>query len=139
VLQQLAPKYISTGKAKFVYHDYPAIGQESVWAAEAALCAGDQNKFWAYGINLFDHQGGENSGVFSISNLKQFAAQLGLNTSTFNSCIDSGKYAAEVQQELNAGIQRGVSGTPTFIINGQIYPGVMTADQMSTLIDRAAQ
>ncbi len=136
-MQQLAPKYIPTGKAKFVYHNYAVIGQESQWAAQAALCAADQNKFWVYGITLFDHQGGENSGALAISNLKDFAAQLGLNTTTFNACLDSGKYAAQVNQELTAGEQRGVRATPTFFINGKMYEGVLSADQMSSLIDSA--
>ncbi len=138
MLQQIAPQYISTGKAKFVYHNYAVIGQESTWAAEAALCAADQNKFWAYNITLFDHQGGENSGAFTKDNLKQFAAQLGLDTGTFNTCLDSDKYATEVQQELTQGQQRGVAATPTFFINGKMYEGVLQADQMSSLIDAAA-
>ena len=137
MLQQLAPKYITTGKTKFVYHNYPVIGQESLWAAQAALCAADQNKFWAYGINLFDHQSGENSGVFAIAALKQFAVQLGLNTTTFDACLDGGKYSTQVQQELTAGEQRGVQATPTFFVNGKMYEGVLSADQLSGLIDAA--
>ncbi len=137
MLQQLAPKYITTGKAKFVYHNYAVIGPESLSAAQAALCAADQNKFWAYGINLFEHQTAENSGAFAVPNLKQFAVQLGLNAGTFNSCLDSGKYANQVQQELSAGEQRGVRATPTFFINGQMHEGVLTADELSSLIDAA--
>jgi protein-disulfide isomerase len=138
VLQQIAPGYISSGKAKFVYHNYAVIGQESVWAAQAAECAGDQNKFWLYAVTLFEHQGGENTGAFTQSNLKQLAGQLGLNTTTFNSCLDSGKYQASVQQQLAQGQQRGVRATPTFFINGKMYEGVLPADQLSSLIDAAA-
>ena len=137
MLQQLAPKYIATGKAKLVYHNYAVIGQESLWAAQAALCASDQNKFWAYAINLFDHQTSENSGTFAIANLEQFAAQLGLTTTTFNACLDSGKYSNQVQQDLTTGEQRGVQATPTFFINGQIHEGVLSLDDFSSLIDSA--
>ncbi len=137
MLQQLAPQYITSGKVKFVYHNFPVIGQESEWAAEAADCAADQNKFWMYATTLFAHQAGENSGVLVRDNLKQFAVQLGLDANTFNSCLDSGKYAASVQQELAQGQQRGVQVTPTFFINGQKHEGALPADQLSALINAA--
>jgi protein-disulfide isomerase len=135
VLQQLAPEYIDTGKARVIYRNFPIIGPDSEWAAQAAECAGDQNKFWAYADYLFAHQDGENSGALSPDNLKKFAVQLGLNSSTFNTCLDSGKYAAEVNQQKAEGEQRGVQATPTFFINGQRYEGALSAQQLAELIN----
>lgn len=135
MLQQLVPKYIDTGKAKVIYRNFIFIGTESEWAAQAAQCAGDQNKFWAYADSLFAHQAGENTGAFSRDNLKKIAAQVGLDASTFNACFDSGKYAAQVDQETSEGQQRGVQATPTFFINGQRYEGVLSFDQLASLID----
>jgi protein-disulfide isomerase len=135
VLQQLAPEYIDTGKARLIYRNFPIIGPDSEWAAQAAECAGDQDKFWAYANYLFVHQDGENSGALSPDNLKKFAVQLGLNSSTFNTCLDSGKYAAEVNQQKAEGEQRGVQATPTFFINGQRYEGALSAQQLAELID----
>jgi protein-disulfide isomerase len=135
VLQQFVPKYISAGQARLIYRNMPIIGPESEWAAEAAECAGDQGRFWMYGDYLFTHQGAENSGAFSRDNLKKFAAQLGLNTSAFNACLDSGKYVAQVQQQLSEGRQRGVNATPTFFINGQRFEGALSSNQLAALID----
>jgi protein-disulfide isomerase len=135
VLQQLAPKCIDTGDAKLIYQNYPIIGPESDTAAQAAECAGDQNKFWAYANYLFTHQTGENSGAFSPDNLKKFAAQLGLDQNTFNACLDSGKYAAAVKQQAAQGQQRGMSATPTLFINGKRYEGVLSYDEMAALIE----
>jgi protein-disulfide isomerase len=135
VLQQLAPEYIDTGKARLVYLNFPIIGPDSESAAQAAECAGDQDKFWAYANYLFAHQDGENSGALSPGNLKKFAIQLGLNSSTFNTCLDSGKYAAEVNQQKAEGEQHGVKATPTFFINGQRYEGALSAEQLAQLID----
>jgi protein-disulfide isomerase len=135
VLQQLVPKYIDTGKAKVIYRNFVFIGAESEWAAQAAQCAGEQNEFWTFGDYLFTHQAGENTGAFSRDNLKQIAAQLGLNAGSFNTCFDSGKYAAQVSQETSEGQQRGVQATPTFFINGQRYEGVLSFDQLASLID----
>ncbi len=135
VLQQLASQYIDTGKVRLIYHNFPIIGPESETAAQAAECAGDQNKFWAYGNYLFTHQNGENTGAFSSDALKGFAAQLGLNQSAFNSCLDSGKYSSLVHQQSTEGQQRGVTVTPTFFINGKKYEGALPYDQMTALID----
>jgi protein-disulfide isomerase len=135
VLEQLAPKYIDTGKAKVIYRNYIFIGTESEWAAQAAQCAGDQNKFWTFANYLFTHQAGENTGAFSRDNLKEIAAQIGLDASAFNTCLDSGKYAAQVDQETSQGQQRGVQATPTFFINGQRYEGVLSLEQLASLID----
>ncbi len=137
MLQQLAPTYFDTGKAKLIYRNMAIIGPESEWAAQAALCAADQNKFWTYGNYLFAHQGAENSGVFSMDNLKKYAAAIGLNTSAFNTCLDSGKYVSTVKQQAAEGQQRGVTGTPTFFVNGQKQEGVIPADQLSKMIDAA--
>jgi protein-disulfide isomerase len=135
VLQQLAPEYIDTGKARLIYRNFPIIGPDSEWAAQAAECAGDQDKFWAYADYLFAHQDGENSGALSPDNLKKFAVQLGLNSSTFNTCLDNGKYAAEVNQQKAEGEQRGVQATPTFFINDQRYEGALSAQQLAELIN----
>src|SRR5581483_2395204 len=91
LIRQIAPQYIDTGKVKIVYHNFAFIGAESVQAAQAAECANDQGKFWEYAGYLFDHQTGENVGAFSNANLKQFAQDLNLDTTTFNACLDSGK------------------------------------------------
>jgi len=134
-LQQLRSKYIDTGKARLIYRNMPIIGPESNLAAQAGECAADQNKFWTYANYLFTHQANENSGALSRGNLKEIAVQLGLDASTFNTCLDSGKYTAKVQQELTEGQQRGVQGTPTFFINGQRYEGALPYDQLAALID----
>ena len=135
MLQQLASKYIDTGKAKIIYQNMPIIGPESDLAAQAAECAGDQNKFWTYANYLFTHQGAENSGAFSPDNLKRFAIQIGLNVDAFNTCLDRGKYAAEVAQQKAEGQQRGVQATPTFFINGKRYEGALPYDQLAALIE----
>ena len=110
--------YVNTGKARFVWKDYAFLGQESLWAAEAARCATDQNKFWSYHDYLYTHQGKENSGAFSKAILKKFGAAVGLNTAQFNTCVDSDKYLSAVQAETQAGSGVGVNGTPATFVNG---------------------
>ncbi len=135
MIQQLAPKYIDTGKAKVVYHNFAFIGRESTQAALAAECANDQGKFWAYATNLFDNQIGENVGAFSDANLKRFAQELNLDTAAFNACYDSAKHSALIQQELDAGRALGIKATPSFFINGQFIEGLLSPDQFSQTIE----
>jgi len=76
--QTVLANYIKDGKVKLVSRDFAFLGDESLRAAEAARCAGDQGKFWEYHDYLFTHQNGENKGNFSNLNLKTFAKALGL-------------------------------------------------------------
>lgn len=141
VLPQIMDNYVKTGKVKFVYKDFPFLGQESVQAAEASKCAAEQgtDAYWNYNDYLFDNQGQENSGRFTIDNLKLFAANLGLDTTKFNQCLDSGKYASQVQQEENDGKAAGVTGTPSFLINGKLIVGAQPYSVFQQAIDQALQ
>ena len=121
--RQLEDKYVKTGQMKFVYRYMAFLGQESQWAAEAAECAGEQGKFWDYHDTLFANQKGENQGAFSKDNLKKFAADLKLDTTKFNECLDSGKYTDKVKKSNDDAAQLGVSSTPTVLVNGIFIPG----------------
>jgi protein-disulfide isomerase len=93
---------------------------ESMQSAEAAMCAGDQGSFWPYSEALFAAQGAENSGIFTPDMLKQTAAELDLDTEAFAKCLDSSEKEDEVLQMRQEGIDSGVQGTPTFLINDQL-------------------
>jgi protein-disulfide isomerase len=130
-------KNIASGQVKFVWYDFPFIGPESFAAAQAARCAADQNKFWEYHDKLYEEQAGENSGKFSTQNLKQFAADLKLDTQQFNSCVDSNQHQADVQASVAAGQQQGINVTPTLFVNGQKLTGVPSYSQLNQLIQQA--
>ena len=118
-----------------VYFHFAFLGDESVWAAEAAECAGEQDAFWDYYDYLFSHQNGENQGAFSIDNLKIFASALELDTDAFNECLDSGRYAVMVQNMTDIARQLGVQSTPTFVINGQGVVGAKDFSEFASIID----
>lgn len=125
--------YVKTGKVKFIYRDFAFLGPESIKAAEAARCAGDQGKFWEYHDYLFNHQNGENQGAFADSNLKSFAKILSLNTYSFNQCLDSGKHGQEVNDSATIGKNAEVKGTPKgFILkDGKIVDTIDGAEPMT--------
>ncbi len=133
----LVKDYVNTGKVKFVWKDYSFLGDESTWAAEAARCANEQGKFWAYHDYLYSHQGAERSGAFAKPKLKSFAQTLGLDTSRFNSCLDSDKYAAAIGAETQYGNTIGVTGTPASFVNGILVSGAVPYSDLKAAIDSA--
>ncbi|MBI2758924.1 MAG: DsbA family protein [Chloroflexi bacterium] len=132
---QMNEQYIQSGKVRFGYFNFSFLGPESNWAAEAAECASDQNKFWEYHDKLYNSQSGENQGAFNKDNLKKFAQDLGFDTQAFNNCLDSGKYTSLVQADTQASSALGVQSTPTFLINGQTVIGAQPFQVFQQAID----
>jgi len=144
--QALLDAYVATGKVLFTYHSVGEfIGPESARSAEAAYCAGDQNKYWEYHDILFANQTGENVGAFADRRLKAFAESLSLNMDTFNSCFDSGKFADRVEQDYKDGSAAGITGTPafflTYTVDGEtkhkLIAGAYPFSEFQTQIDGA--
>ena len=115
----------------FVYRHYPLPNHPNARpAAEAAACANEQGKFWPYHDRLF-----ANPTKLSPADLKQHAAELGLNTAQFNACVDSRKFKSEVDADVRDGEQAGVNGTPAFFINGRTISGAQPYDVFKKIID----
>jgi polar amino acid transport system substrate-binding protein len=133
---QIEEEYIKSGKVRLGYWHVAFLGEESQWAAEAAECAADQGAFWEYHDKLFNSQNGQNQGAFSKDNLKQFAADLKLDTSLFNECLDSGKYTQAVQDQTSIANQLGVASTPAFVINGYPIIGAQPLEAFQMTIEQ---
>ncbi|HZR26801.1 MAG TPA: thioredoxin domain-containing protein [Vicinamibacterales bacterium] len=118
-------------RIKFVYRHYPLPNHPNARpAAEASACAGEQGKFWAYHDRLFATQS-----RLSDVDLKQDAAELGLDAAKFNSCFDSHKYKAAVDADQHDGEEAGVNGTPAFFINGRLISGAQPYEVFKKMID----
>jgi len=138
-LTQLEDEYIKTNKIYFVYRDFPldSIHPGATPAAQASECADDQGKFWEMHNKMFDEQDkiGQGTVQFSDGDLKKWASEIGLNTQTFNQCLDSEKHAQEVQKDFQDGVTAGVTGTPTFFIGNSKdgYTAIVGAQPYSVL------
>jgi protein-disulfide isomerase len=131
-LPQLKTTYIDTGKAKLIYRDFPlGFHANAQKAAEAGECAGDEGKYFEMHDKLFEQ--GVSGGVTAF---KQYAKEIGLNTATFDVCLDSGKYTSEVQKDFQDGQRAGVQGTPTFYINGQQLVGAQPFEAFQQIIEQ---
>lgn len=118
-------------KVRLVYRDFPILGPQSEKAAQAAECADEQGKFWQYHDKLYGNQQ-----AVETENLKQHAERLGLNTTKFNECLDSGKMASEVEKDFQDGQSYGVSGTPAFFINGILVSGAQPYSAFEQIIEQ---
>lgn len=115
---------------RFVWRDFPVITPDSPAAAEAAQCAGAQDQFWAYHDHVYDAGGSLNN-----SSLKGYAEEIGLDTETFNACLDGGQMTAKVRDNEQKARALGLRGTPSFTVNGEVLPGPPTFEYLATLIE----
>lgn len=134
---QLLNDYVKTGKAVFYFRHFQFLAAASVTAGNASECANEQNKFWDYHNYLYQNQPDESdTSMYNTDKLTSVAGSLGLNTDQFKSCLDSKKYDKNVQDDYAAGQKAGVSGTPTFYINGIQLVGAQPYSALKTVIDQ---
>ncbi len=99
-------------------------------AGAAALCANDQNKYWEYSDKLWANQGS-----LDAASLKKYAVDLKFDTKQFDECLDSDKYISQVNKDQQDGAKIGVSGTPSFFVNGKMLTGAQPLDAFKKLIE----
>ena len=118
-------------RVRYVVMNYPIamLHETAVAAAEAAECAADQGRFWEYHDQLFA------TDSLTNASLGQIAARLKLDSRTFTRCVDTHARAALVQRHVALGDLLGVTGTPSFFVNGRRIDGAMPVAMFQTVID----
>jgi protein-disulfide isomerase len=129
-LKQVMARY--PDRVRVVFRDFPipSLHPDAPLAHEAARCAGEQGQFWAYHDLLFERTN------MNAPALKQYAADLKLDEKKFAECLDSGRSRAAVSADVEEGSRLGVSGTPTFFINGTPLVGNVPLADFQRAIDR---
>lgn len=127
---QLKRDYIDTGKVKFVYRDFPLDFHENARKeAEAAECARDQGgdaSYYRYHDQIYIQTKSNGTGL-ALTQLPVIAKTLGLNTLQFQQCLDSSKYADEVEKDYQDGMSAGITGTPGWFIGKSNNDNTITA------------
>ena len=127
-LEQLKSAYGSD--IRLVFKDYPLPNHAQAFkAAEAGNCANLQGKFWELHDTMFSRQS-----ELGVDDLKRHAGELGMDQAAFDACLDSGRFAAQVNADLTAGQQYGVSSTPTVFINGRAVMGAAPFEVFDKII-----
>jgi protein-disulfide isomerase len=112
-LPLLKEHFIDTGKVKYVLRNFPleSIHPQALKAAAAALCAGDQRKYWQMHHRLF-----ANPSQVDMRYMREHASAIGIDGIRFARCLESEKYVEQVKREFAEGQKAGVDGTPSFFI-----------------------
>ena len=115
---QFVKDYVDTGKVYFTYKVFQFSEDETLNAAEAAYCAGDQNRFFEMQKLLFENS--SFSGAFADSSITSYAKQLGLDVAAFNQCVENDEQLEKIRTDTANARDLGVTGTPMFDVNGTI-------------------
>jgi len=119
------------GKVRLVYQEYPLdFHPQAKPAGRAARCAGEQGKFWEMHLSLL-----RKPGAYDDADLQGRALGLGLDTKAFAACTASTKYDAVIQKAVDNGRSVGVSGTPTFFLNGRSFSGAQPFETFERMIE----
>ncbi len=129
VVRQVLAAY--GGKVRLVHQAFPLAGHpRAPKAAEAALCAGEQGRYWEMHDLLFAGQG-----ALGIDDLKGRARTLPLDAAKFDACLDSGRMAPIVEKSRRLGEEIGVNATPAFFVNGRPLSGMQPFERFKELVD----
>lgn len=142
-MQQVITDY--GDKVKWVYRHFPlsfhANAQKEAEASECAAKLGGNDAFWKYTDKIFERTTSNGTG-FALDQLTPLAKEIGLNTTKFQTCLDSGEFTQKVKDEETAGAAEGVTGTPGTIIidangNTSLIPGALPYEQVKPMIEKA--
>jgi protein-disulfide isomerase len=137
-LSRLKEAYIDTGQVRYIVKNFPLPSHTYAQAtAEAASCAGAQGAYWDMHQRLFEEQPqwSRLASEALTAELMRYAQELGLDTAVFGRCLESGQYGEQVRREQREGVQAGVQGTPSFLINGQLLEGARSFEIFAAFIE----
>jgi protein-disulfide isomerase len=126
-IREIGVKY--KDKIKIIFRDFPVIADYSPNLALAARCAGEQGLFWLMYDKLFLNQD------TAKDKINEIAKQIGADLDKFNTCVTGQKYLTQIQKDLDDGNALGITGTPTWFINGQKYEGDIPYNTFIQLIE----
>lgn len=130
VVPQLLGEYIAKGQVRWEIRNY-ILHTESIWGAEAVECAADQGYWWAmHEYILLNQQKG-----LSTKITKDYAKAMGLDTAAFNQCVDKDKYVPLIKEQHQEGVDKKLTGTPSFFVNGRLIT-LKTWNDLKTEIDK---
>jgi len=120
------------GQIKLVYRNLPltSIHPDALAAAEAAMCAGEQDAYWPYHEKLFSSES------LGAQIYTQYAQELSLNIDSFQACLNDHKYQSAIKADSDFAIDLGIQSTPTFFINGLALVGAQPLDVFKQVIDK---
>ncbi|HEV2182027.1 MAG TPA: thioredoxin domain-containing protein [Gemmatimonadaceae bacterium] len=129
-------QYVDTGKIRFAYINYPLSIHKNAWpAAESAMCAAAQGKFWPMHDALFASQSRWENAANPQPALDSIAASVGVSHDAYTTCVTQHSMRALIQADVDRANESGVTATPTFIIGTAKITGAQPLDQFRSVVD----
>ena len=136
--QKVRDEYVRTGKARLAFINYPLAQHAHAWpAAESAMCAGSQGKFWEMHDALFVNQSKWAALPSAAPLFDSLARATGVDVTRWRQCVQSGKMKAWIQADYDRAHAAGAASTPTFIVGDRIMVGAQPIENMRSAIDSA--
>jgi len=134
-------RLIATGRVRWRYRDFPLdMHPHARIAAHVAACAGEQAKYWEMNAKIYSWEGDWPTKSNPIGVFNDDARAVGLDIPKYDACMNSGRYAGRMRASYLEGVAAGVTSTPTFMINGRLYPGAGSVhyDMLKAMLDSLA-
>lgn len=130
---------IETGLVRWRYRDFPLdeMHRYARLAAHSAACADEQGKFWEQHERIYATHPQWSTSSNAASVLREAAQSVGLDMDKYDSCMESAKYKGRIEASRQEGNKLGINSTPTFLINGRLYPGRLSSDSLRALANAA--
>ncbi|ABU57753.1 DSBA oxidoreductase [Roseiflexus castenholzii DSM 13941] len=128
--------YVATGKARIVYRHLLQLGEESLRAAEAAECAGDQGKFWEMRDAIYRNQAALYTTGDVGAALTYLAQTIDLDMNEYNVCVQSRKHRARIEADFRAAQDAGIRSRPVFDIGGTRLVGARPFEDFQAILDQ---
>jgi protein-disulfide isomerase len=135
-------RIINPGLANLTFYDFPLnIHRNTVPASNAAACADEQGKFWPMHDRLFQAQTEWNGEATDAPKpfFKRYAQEVGIDVAKWEACYDARKYQKRISANLAQGLRLGVNRTPSFVIAGKLYSGLISYDAIKATVDSVAK
>jgi protein-disulfide isomerase len=140
-MHDVRQRLIATGRVRWRFRDFPLDSHDkSRLAHHAAACAGEQSRFWEMHDQLYFGQArwyGASPGA-ATRTFRDYARAIGLDLSTYDACMESGRYRARIEASVKEGLDLGVNSTPTFIIGTTRVAEALPYDRFRRIIDSVA-
>jgi protein-disulfide isomerase len=134
-LPRIEEEYIDTGKVKLVFRDFPVHGQSAAAIAMVAECAADQGKFWEMHVMLFERAEEWSESEDLMGTFRSYAEEIGIDPDELTNCLELGTTWERILEDYQIGQQDGVSGTPSFLINGTPIKGAQPFEEFQRVIE----
>lgn len=134
-LPRIEEEYIDTGQVKLVFRDFPVHGQPAVVLAMVPECVADQGKFWEMHVLLFERAEEWSQSEDFLATVQGYAEEIGIDQHELVNCLELGTPLERIQEDYNLGRQDGVTGTPSFLINGTLLVGAQPFEEFQRVIE----